>query len=283
MRFYYINSKGERLNFYDYPYLFQDGTLLDYSYSYDMVEGSRVFLQNVRHGAAEKRFKLAILPDHTKTAAEERRQALCAAADRVYSVFDYDVLHNTDGRLYTDTGFYLPCRILASSKSDWMTGIPYMFQEFTAVSTVGVWIGPVQKSFTTALETVSDGLDHPYDYPYDYAPSGTGTVFWSMDAVTDSDFQMLIYGPCVDPTVLINGQPHTVYTTLQESEYMMIDSRDHTVVKVTRTGTRINAYDDRSKVYSVFAKIPPDAVITWNGSFSFDITAFVERSEPKWS
>lgn len=283
MKFYYVNSKNERLNFYEYPYLFQEGTLLDYSWSYDAIEGSRTFLQNVRHAVTERTFKLAILPDYTVTAAEARVMAVHAAADRVHDVFEYDVVHDTDGRLYTDSGFYLPCRIMASSKSDWNTGVPYMFQEFTVVSSAGVWIGTVQKSFEPRTKQNTEGLGYPYDYPYDYAQGSAGTVFWSIDTVSNSDFQMIIYGPCVDPTVLINGIPHTVYITLQESEYLLIDSRDHTVVTVSQSGTKVNAYDNRSKVYSVFEKIPPNAIITWNGSFGFDITVFMERSEPKWT
>lgn len=292
MRFYYVNSRNERLDFYDYPYLFQEGTLLDYSWSYETVSGSRTFLKNVRHSATERNFKLAILPNYreytgiypsTQSEHCHKMHDLHEAADRVYEVFEYDVVHDTDGKLYTDTGFYLPCRIMASGKSDWATGIPYMFQEFTVVSAADVWIGEVQKSFAASQDTAADGLDYLYDYPYDYAKASAVSEIWNTGALSASDFLLTVYGPCVDPTVIIGGAPHTVYASIGEGEKLVIDSRDNTVKKITPAGTSINMFDLRSKVYSVFAKIPPDAVLEWNGSFAFDCTVFVERSEPKWT
>lgn len=289
MRFYYVNSKGERLNFYDHPYLFQEGTLLDYSWSYETASGSRTFLKNVRHGATERKFKLALLPDyrwnahfHNDWEHREKMKKLQKAAEHVFEVFEYDVLNDQDGELHTDTGFYLPCRIVASSKSDWMNGLTYMFQEYTVVSTFGVWIGEKEKSFTASLDASADGQDYPYDYKYDYARTADISMVWNTGALTDSDFLLTIYGPCMNPTVTINSAPHTVYASVGEGEKLLIDSRDCTVHKITPAGTSINMFDLRSKVYSVFTKIPPDAMFVWNGSFAFDCKIFAERSEPTW-
>jgi hypothetical protein len=43
-----------------------------------------------------------------------------------------------------------------------------------------------------------------------------------------------------------------------------------------------NLFDSRNKAQSVFEKIPEGALtFAWEG-FSFELTLFEERSEPKW-
>ena len=95
---------------------------------------------------------------------------------------------------------------------------------------------------------------------------------------------MVIYGPVSNPVVYINEHPYVIYTSINGGEYLVINSENATVDKVLITGERISVYDLRGKEFSVFTKLPSgNLVITWNGSFGFDITAFVERSEPVWN
>ncbi len=74
-----------------------------------------------------------------------------------------------------------------------------------------------------------------------------------------------------------------MFVTLESNEYLTVDSRTNEVVKHTDSGD-ISVYDLRGKEHSVFSKIPNgDLLISWNGSFGFDIVAFAERSEPEWT
>lgn len=128
-----------------------------------------------------------------------------------------------------------------------------------------------------------DGLNYPYDYPYNYATDSAGNRSWIVDHYTDSEFKMTIYGPVTDPRINISGYPYQVFDTLERGEYMVIDSRENTITKYRNNNTTANIYDLRAKENSVFRKIPPGSLsVNWTGAFGFDITLFLERSEPRW-
>lgn len=289
MKFYYVNSKGKRINFYEYPFIMQDGNLLNYSYSYEVSEGSRQKLVNVKKGAGERSFKLALLPNiEIGLSLEERRNALKSFADELFETFETDTANNVNGALWTDTGCYLPCRIIASDKDNngILNGLPFCFETFKIVSDKNAWIKPVTASFypSESVDEQDGNLDYPYNYEYDYAGSKTGVGYFALDHYTSCDFEMVIYGPVSNPVVYINEHPYVIYTSINGGEYLVINSENATVDKVLITGERISVYDLRGKEFSVFSKLPGgNLVITWNGSFGFDLTAFVERSEPLWN
>ena len=114
MKFYYINSRGEKLDLSDYPYLFQEGDLLDSSWEKD---NDKDRYRNIRKTAGEKTFKIAVIPDYTKPLAERKREYV-NAINHIADVLDYDVCNNAYGKLFTDSGYYLSCQILDSNKSD---------------------------------------------------------------------------------------------------------------------------------------------------------------------
>ena len=94
---------------------------------------------------------------------------------------------------------------------------------------------------------------------------------------------MIIFGPAVSPSVLVNGHTYAVDTTIMDNEYLTIDSRYNTVVKTEKDGTKTNEYDKRGKTESVFEKIQAgESTVVWNGSFGIQITLFEGRSEAKW-
>ena len=124
-----------------------------------------------------------------------------------------------------------------------------------------------------------------YDYNYDYTMPYGGDVIWNVDHYAQCEFLMTVFGPCVDPRVVINGHPYQVYVTLDENEYLQIDSRPNanTVVKYAANGIQQDVYDMRAKQESVFEPITAGNVrVVWPGDFGFDLTLFCERSEPRW-
>ena len=54
---------------------------------------------------------------------------------------------------------------------------------------------------------------------------------------------MVIYGPCVNPKVLMNGYPYEVLTTLEKNEYLIINSSEQTIMKYLSNGTIANLFD----------------------------------------
>lgn len=283
MKFRYVNSRGEILDFSEFPYLFQSGDLVNYSWKYD---SSNNRITNIRREVGERAFKVGLIPDWSLPYAE-KRAALKEAAEHLFNVIEYDVINNTEGRIVTDTGSYFPCQILASDKTDWEKPTVYMFIDLTAVSGKNSWITEQNFSFypsgTSTENADSEFLDYNFDYDFDYTTQKSGISSINISHIATSDFKLTIFGPCNNPRILIAGHPYEVFTSLSDGEYLIIDSINNTVIKYLTNGTQESVYDLRGKAKTVFEQIPPGYnTVSWDGSFGFDLTVYIERSEPLW-
>lgn len=286
MDFYYVNNRGERIDLSDYPYIFQEGNLLDWVYSYNTDSlATRDVTYGYKMAAKTIPVKVAVLCDYT-IPLEERKEQWKEAVDHLADVVQADVIDGKDGRLYTDTGFYLSCKIIGSEKTDWRMGLPIMFNALTVLVDKPVWIREETKEFFSQSEVPApeDGfLDYEYDYEYDYTAQKIGISDWYIDHYQANEFKMTIFGPCVNPRILINGYPYEVFDTLEAGEYIVVDSRENSVTKHLVNGTVQNVYDLRAKDQSIFEPIPSGYLnISWSGAFGFEVTLYIERGEPRW-
>ncbi len=286
MDFYYVNNRGQRIDLSDYPYMFQSGDLLNWTYSYNTQSSAkRDVTSDYKLAAKEIPVQIAVLCDFSIPLAE-RREEWKEAVDYLADVLQADVIDDKDGKIYTDTGHYMKCKIIGSEKSDWKMGLPFMFNTMTVLSDRPVWIHEEFRSFPP----ISPGseqeayLDYEHDYPYDYTIPYGGDVIWNVDHYAPCEYEMIVYGPCVDPRAVINGHIYQVFTTLDENDYVKINSRENSVVQYLANGTQRDLYDYRVKITgSLFEPIMPGNVrVVWSGEFGFDLTLFCERSEPKW-
>lgn len=286
MDFYYVNNRGDRIDLSDHPYIFQEGNLLNWTYSYSTDSlATRDVTYGYKMAAKTIPVKVAVLCDYT-IPLEERKEQWKEAVDHLADVVQADVIDGKAGRLYTDTGFYLSCKIIGSEKTDWRMGLPIMFNTLTVLSDNPVWIREETKEFFSQSEVPAPEngfLDHEYDYEYDYTAQKIGISDWYIDHYQENEFKMTIFGPCVNPRILVNGYPYEVFDTLEAGEYIVIDSRDNSVVKHLVNGTVQNVYDLRAKDKSVFEPIPSGYLnVSWSGAFGFEITLYIERGEPRW-
>lgn len=273
MKFCYINSKNEKIDLSTYPYIFQSGDLLDYLWEYD----NKKFIKTKN----EYNIKIAIMPDF-KIPLEQRKQVFKGYVNKILDTFDYDVINGKNGRLYVDESSYLECFIIASKKSEWNIGKPFMFNDFTIVSSNPFWTQETTYTFKSSEIKSSNNKRYPYKYPYRYANGLTNTSLTNSHFV-DCNFKLLIYGRCINPTVIIGGNIYKVHTLIEEGERLEIDSKNKTVVKVRNSGYIENLFNSRDKVSDVFRKIKTGVnSVNWNGDFDFDIILYEERSEPKW-
>lgn len=210
------------------------------------------------------------------------REQFAQNMERLYSIIAVDAEEDTYGRLYVNDTF-LRCRIQTSKKSSWK-GYVYSEVELTFIAPELAWTTELIRSFPKRKDAGSDdGLDFPYDHPFDFAADDIGSIAWDIDHVTASDFEMIMYGPCTNPYVLINGHAYTVYTDLEAGEYLVIDSRAYTATKYLSNGTTQNMFNERGLADSIFEKIPSGLLrINWSGDFGFDLTLFLERREARW-
>lgn len=257
---YYKNSRGEILNLLGYPYLTAEADW----FNSDWEESSSGYQRTVQvdvYGNDDE---------------------LVQNMERLYRIIAVDAEEGTYGRLYVNDTF-LYCRIQSSTKENWK-GYVFSEVELTFIAPKLSWVTEATRQFFPQTEPVAaDGLDFPFDFPFDFADERLGVAVWEIDHVTASDFEMIVYGPCVNPQILINGHTYEVFTTLEANEYMIINSRDQTVYKYLTNGTAQNLFHDRGLADSVFEPIPSGLLrINWPGTFGFDLTLFLERREARW-
>lgn len=260
IRAYYKNSKGEVLDLLKYPYLTAEADWFDSNWE----ENSEGYQRSVQ---------MDVYGSDTGFARN---------MERLYSIIAVDAEEETYGRLYVNDT-YLQCRVQSSAKTGWQ-GYTYAEIQLTFTAPALSWTTEEKKSFFPQAEPVAaDGLDFPFDFPFDFAAEKAGTAVWEVDHVSSSGFQMVIYGPCVNPQVLINGHTYEVFTTLESGEYLLIDSRMQTVYKYLTNGTVQNLFHDRGLTDSIFEPIPPGMLrFNWTGGFGFDLILFLERREARW-
>lgn len=131
---------------------------------------------------------------------------------------------------------------------------------------------------------IADKNSPNLDYNYDYSYETPGIRTWNLDHYATSEFKLTIYGYCENPRILVNGYPYQIFGTVEENEFLVIDSREKTVTHYLNNGTTENWFDFRNKENSVFEPLPSgNLTLTWDGTYGFDILAYLERSEPRWT
>lgn len=275
---YYINSSGTRLNLLSDRFLLQTGTLFDHSLNYTI---SNVRIKNINRTLLEKELVLTIQSDTECTFGE--------AMDLFNECTEKDILNGTPGKLYYGES-YQPCFIFGSELFDWEYDAGYVDKNVKLITAHPYWITEqhiVITPISGTEETADDSKGYPYGYPYGYANVSKSTNI-KIDHYTDSDFRMIAYGPTTNVNISINGHPYHVDYPIEAGEYMVIDSRDYLppderIYLVRSNGERINVFNYRDPVYSVFKKIPPGNItIYYSRNYGIDLTIFKERSEPKW-
>lgn len=207
---------------------------------------------------------------------QERAQLI----NKLHEEFENDIRSMQQSRL-TWGSWYIDCYIVASSTAP--ETISWTTNEIEIFCPRPFWVKEEKKSFIAQAEPpVSQTfLDYEYDYQYDYFLGAIGTENWVRSFPFESDFKMYIYGPVSNPRVIINGYAYQVFDTLEATEYMIIDSLQHTVTKYLANSTHVSIFDLRNKAQSVFEKIPGGNLsVNWTGLFGFDLIIFDERSEP---
>lgn len=213
------------------------------------------------------------------TGTTEARKSML---ENLHEDFERDIRNQTPGRIIWGD-YYIDCYVQTSSTEPDTNPI-WTDNEVTFYCPYPFWIEEVTKSFTPQEMPETEFLDYDYDFDYDYAYGNIGSAIWQRDFPFVSEFMMTIFGPVASPRISINGHPYQVNITLDEGEYLTIDSRKHTVTYQPLTGEKQNAFDLRDKVYSVFDPIPGgDIAMNWTGLFGFDLTLYQERSEPRWT
>lgn len=231
--------------------------------------------------------------------------------------FENDVLSKKPGRMYYGDywieGYCIESETGVSKiKTTWSQNdigfyCPYPFwckeKNFTFKQSEKQVADTIEKEeISDILDSASQNPDYPWDYKrgfkskykpakkrylrdysYDFYSDHTIRKI-DNDHFAESAFKMIIYGPCTHPFIQIGNHIYEVNTTLYDSEYLVIDSRERTVIKYTRYGATENLFNARSREHYLFQPIPAGkSLVKWNATYPFDLILYQERSEPPWS
>jgi len=213
-----------------------------------------------------------------------------SVADELRRLADRDVAMATPGTLAVD-GWSQRAYITAADPSS--ISRAHMAAKLTVVLLDGVW----RKGHTVAFEqltaTSGDGefLDLPYDLPYDLGVPSTRR-YVDVGEWGAAPLRFVVYGPCVNPAVRIDGNWYRVDVTVPDGGYLVVDplATPRSVTLVAADGSTTDAFakarrgnGSGSGEYIFQPASPGVHEVEWDRSFGFDLTWYEEEGEPPWS
>mgnify|MGYP006898638532 FL=1 len=208
---------------------------------------------------------------------ERQRQALI---DALHDDFETDLRNRKAGRIIWGS-YYIDCFVIESNTAP----TDYLTQTSNKISIYApypYWVQDYNIELLPSEETESEFLDFPINFPFDFTAPTIGETTIKSDFPFASEFEMVIFGPAVNPRVTINYYSYVLYTTIPDGAYVVIDSRKKTVMQFNTNGTQSNIFNLRNKTDSIFQKIPGGNLrISWDATFGVNITIHRERSEPR--
>ena len=208
---------------------------------------------------------------------ERQRQAI---VDALHDDFEADLRNKKTGRIIWGS-YYIDCFVIESNTAP--TDIPTRtLNKIKIYAPYPYWVQDYNIELLPSEETESEFLDFPFNFPFDFTAPTIGETTIKSDFPFDSEFEMVIFGPAVNPRVTINYYSYVLYTTIPDGAYVVIDSRKKTVMQFNTDGTQSNIFNLRNKTDSIFQKIPGGNLrISWDATFGVNITIHRERSEPR--
>lgn len=278
MKVYYRNHRGQTVDFMEWPYKISGSDLFDYEWKYEN--------RSSLNPKVTRFYKELVDKNLTVDVSARTLEAYHEALMQLHEVTERDVLAKEKGRLYVGE-VYLPCYVVGSKKTQWIPGVSFLTNAFNVISETGTWIRESQFSFPSRSQASTDSqdtyMDYPYDYAYDYASAILAYVA-DNKGFSEADFELTIAGPCSHPDIIIAGHHYRIDSELETGELLKVNSMTRKVYKVKVNGEQENQFHLRSRDYRIFRKIPEGKnVVTWDGSFSFWLTLYEGRSEPRWT
>lgn len=196
----------------------------------------------------------------------------------LHDEFEGDMRRKKTGRIIVE-GQYLDCYVI---------GVDARYKDGATTDEIQIyapypyWMQEQKVVLEASSVTEGEFLDYEYDYEYDYTAPVMGQKIIKSDFPFASEYQMVIYGLAVNPRITINGYPYILYATIPAGAYVIVDSKQKSIMMYNTNGTRTDLFNFRNKSQTIFNKIPAgDLEITWDSSYGVDLTIFRERSEPK--
>lgn len=199
----------------------------------------------------------------------------------LHNDFENDMRRMTPGRLVWGD-YYIDCYINGSAIEN-ISFWKWLVNTIQVYAPYPFWIKEEQVALSTAGEVSGTYLDYTYDYSYDYVAPAVGEKNVYSESPFTSEFKLVIYGEAVNPRIVVNGYPYVLYTTIPAGSYVIIDSKQRTIMMYGSGGQKTNIFDFRNKTDSIFEKLPAGNLsIVWDSTFGADLTIYREQAEPEF-
>lgn len=265
----YINHLNESIEIGSNGIFANSNTLRDYAWNYTSINDK---ISYFKKGIVKKSIPLIIKCD---TEEEGLKQM-----NKLFEVAEKDVLATEYGKIIIN-GYYLKCFISGSKKKKYLMKKGYLETTLDVVSDMPSWVKEIKTTFGYNEGSEGTDLDYNNDFDMDYTSNMLGKQL-NNPGFMPAEFNMVIYGPCENPTVTIAGHVYKVNASVLLNEYLTIDSISKTIILTHTDGTETNCFNLRNKQSYIFEKIPSGMDTVASGAFKFDVTLYEERSEPKW-
>lgn len=274
---YYENSNKIKLNLDEWPVVVEDiTTLYGREWKYEATENV-----NANRKKLERFYRTGISKKITLQIYADTKDEFDGIMDRLNEIADIDIIEQKPGKLWVGD-YYLECYITELDPKDYDDIFYTVDVDATIEAFTPYWVNKSMHTFHSYGITSNYNKRYPGRYPYRYA-NGLKSNYLINPNYTPSNFQMIIYGPVVNPQVTVGNNTYLVNIVLEEGEYLLIDSRNKTITKFLKNGEKVNAYHNRQKGKEFFEKIRTGRqIVQWTGKFDFDIIVIEERSAPKW-
>lgn len=273
-KFIYEDHNGRRFVGLDNGVYLNYSDLRDYSWSYDTINNR---ISRFYRPVTSRKIPLVV---YCKTDEEAVR-----VKNRLLELAETDIVARMPGKVIIGD-YYTSGYITASKKSDFLIHKRLCKIELTLTSHNPAWYSEKTHVFIPDSDGeigTGVGTDYPYTYKYDYALRMQGRNI-VCDSVNNNAFRLLVYGPALNPMVIIGGHTYAVLGSVGAGETLLVDSAEKTITLTTEKGTKVNWFDKRGRDEYIFEPIPAgQSGVSWPGTFGFDLTVIEERSEPKWT
>lgn len=214
---------------------------------------------------------------------DERKRDL----DLFHSAIENDLLTESPGTLRWGD-FTIKCFITSSKTQPSQTVKGYTENEVIIYCPDPFWVRTTSSEFyiqDLPEETTDDEKDYPNHYPFNYLAETVRQSTINNTSLYSSNWQIVINGYAVDPKIKIGNLEIAMNLVVNTGEYLTITckNQEKSIFLTNVFGRKLNRFGYRDTSKYIFEKIPKGLQhITWNGGYSWTLTLFEERSEPRW-
>ena len=218
-KFTYTNHLGEVINFGESPYFASHTDLRDYNWKYDAD------ITRFDRDTVTKMLEVILVG----TEEEANR-----AKDTLYEIFEKDVLAMKKGTFQVGE-YKMNAFVYGSKKTNYLSNKRLLIVELAIVTDTPQW--KVERPFMFTADPDDGGVDYGRDYlesrgyPYGYSYNQTNVTI-NNDSFYKCGFRLIIYGPAINPSIIVGGNLYRVDVTVETGEYLEIIS-DGTTKTIT--------------------------------------------------